>query len=268
MATPSTIQNIQLLDYNANPITPITYLNSIYDQIDESTTLIGKDVFNQWLATIESPSFTGTPTAPTVASSNNSTQLATTAFVRNAITTYGAESIPLADKNTFGKVKIGSGIDVNAGVISVAGTSIATKTTLGVVKIGDNLNITSDGTLSAVGGIGEIPQATESVLGGIKARARNTSTDNTEVKIDTATGILYTPSTSVVIPVASTSSIGGIISNGDASVNSTTGQVSVVSVTANAGTSKAASYKFWQGTAAEYAAISTKDNNTIYYVTD
>lgn len=268
MATPSTIQNIQLLDYNANPITPITYLNSIYDQIDENTTLIGKDVFNQWLATIDSPSFTGTPTAPTVSSSNNSTQLATTAFVRNAITTYGAESIPFADKNTFGKVKIGSGIDVNAGVISVAGTSIATKTTLGVIKVGDNLNITADGTLSATGGgITEIPQATESVLGGIKARPRNSTIDNTEVKIDTTTGILYTPSTSVVIPIAS-SLIGGIISKGDASVNSTTGEVSVVSVTANAGTAKAASYKFWEGTAAEFAAISTKDNNTIYYVTD
>lgn len=38
------------------------------------------------LAQLESPSFTGTPTGPTAGTGTNTTQLATTAFVRNAIT--------------------------------------------------------------------------------------------------------------------------------------------------------------------------------------
>ena len=36
-----------------------------------------------------SPTFTGTPNAPTPATTNNTTQIATTAFVRNAIDAYG-----------------------------------------------------------------------------------------------------------------------------------------------------------------------------------
>lgn len=38
-------------------------------------------------ASINNPSFTGTPTSPTPANNNNSTQVATTAFVRNALAT-------------------------------------------------------------------------------------------------------------------------------------------------------------------------------------
>ena len=39
-------------------------------------------------ATLESPNFTGTPTAPTALSSTNSTQIATTAFVKNVLGSY------------------------------------------------------------------------------------------------------------------------------------------------------------------------------------
>lgn len=46
-------------------------------------------------ALLASPGFTGTPTAPTAASTVNSTQLATTAFVRTQINTVNATNLPI-----------------------------------------------------------------------------------------------------------------------------------------------------------------------------
>lgn len=46
----------------------------------------------------------------------------------------------------------GNDTEIDAGEIPGADVSIATKTTAGIVKVGDNLEITSDGTLSAIGG--------------------------------------------------------------------------------------------------------------------
>lgn len=48
------------------------------------------DITNVGGALLTSPAFTGVPTAPTAPSTTNSTQLATTAFVKNAISTSGA----------------------------------------------------------------------------------------------------------------------------------------------------------------------------------
>ena len=44
-------------------------------------------------AKLESPALTGTPTAPTQSSSDDSTKLATTAFVKTALSSYGAGSV-------------------------------------------------------------------------------------------------------------------------------------------------------------------------------
>lgn len=46
----------------------------------------------------------------------------------------------------------GNETEIDAGIIPNAKVQIASKTTAGIVKVGDNLEITSDGTLSAVGG--------------------------------------------------------------------------------------------------------------------
>lgn len=46
----------------------------------------------------------------------------------------------------------GNDTEIDAGEIPGADVSIATKDKAGIVKVGDNLEITSDGTLSAVGG--------------------------------------------------------------------------------------------------------------------
>ena len=75
---------------------------------------------------------------------------------------------------------------------AVTTSDIATVDKLGIVKPdGATIAITPDGTLSTIGGITEIPQATATALGGIKANEKD-GTDTQEVRIDPATGILYT----------------------------------------------------------------------------
>ena len=55
------------------------------DQTDLQEALDAKDTAIATKANIASPAFTGTPTAPTAVSSTNNAQIATTAFVQNAI---------------------------------------------------------------------------------------------------------------------------------------------------------------------------------------
>jgi hypothetical protein len=61
-------------------------VKAVKDYVDQATlgTALAADLANK--ANIASPAFTGTPTAPTLASSDNSTKLATTAFVQTATT--------------------------------------------------------------------------------------------------------------------------------------------------------------------------------------
>lgn len=73
-------------DHNAivNEITFIkeNYLSASGGAIDSYLT---KDSASALYATISSPTFTGTPLAPTAASGTNTTQIATTAFVRSEV---------------------------------------------------------------------------------------------------------------------------------------------------------------------------------------
>ena len=57
-------------------------------------------------APLESPALTGTPTAPTASNGTNTTQIATTAFVQNAVQGAGGSYIlPVASSTTLGGVK-------------------------------------------------------------------------------------------------------------------------------------------------------------------
>lgn len=113
-------------------------------------------------------------------------------------TLHGAStySLPTASATTLGGIKVGDNltIDDNGVLSSVAEPYTlpqASDTVLGGIKVGENLSITEDGTLSATGGITEIPQANATTLGAVKANAKQ-DTDTQEVRIDTATGLLYT----------------------------------------------------------------------------
>jgi uncharacterized protein (TIGR02145 family) len=74
-------------------------------------------------ATIASPGFTGTPTAPTPAIGNNSTQIATTAFVNTAISTINT---PDADAVTRGKIQLAGDLSGTAALPTIASGAITT----------------------------------------------------------------------------------------------------------------------------------------------
>lgn len=57
---------------------------------------IGDGASNHQLAMVDSPALTGTPTAPTAAGGSNTTQIATTAFVRGEINAITPASIGAA----------------------------------------------------------------------------------------------------------------------------------------------------------------------------
>jgi hypothetical protein len=78
-------------------------------------------------------------------------------------------TLPVASATVFGSVKIGTGINVAAGVISVTPYTlpVATAAVLGGVKQGSNITIAGDGTISATNPYA-LPIATATILGGVK----------------------------------------------------------------------------------------------------
>lgn len=69
-----------------------------------------------------------------------------------------------------GVVKIGTGVSITDGVLSAPVYSLPRANTniLGGIKVGDGLNVESDGTLNANPGAYTLPVATSQVLGGVK----------------------------------------------------------------------------------------------------
>ena len=116
-------------------------------------------------APLASPTFTGVPRAPTAALETNSTQIASTAFVRAALdalnTTPGTAPnyiLPVAAPGVLGGIKPGSGITVAAdGTASVAAPTPpyvlqpATAAILGGLKLGTGLSADANGVVSVVG---------------------------------------------------------------------------------------------------------------------
>jgi hypothetical protein len=116
-------------------------------------------------APIISPTFTGTPTAPTAAAGISTTQLATTAFVNNATSNINASSI----SGTIAVSKGGTGQTTIAGIqtaLGLAGTKVA---------IGQNAGLTNQGSGAvAVGnGTGSSNQGSQSIAIGYVAGYTN-----------------------------------------------------------------------------------------------
>ena len=96
-------------------------------------------------ATIASPSFTGTPTAPTAILGDNTTQIATTAFV----TASTAAATPDASLTIKGKLQLANDLGGTASapvVNSVGGISSATISTLPTLIAANTASITSETT--------------------------------------------------------------------------------------------------------------------------
>jgi hypothetical protein len=119
-------------------------------------------------APIISPTFTGTPTAPTAASGINTTQLATTAFVNNATSNINASSI----SGTVALSQGGTGQATIAGIKSVLGLASSK------VAVGADAGLTtqSSGASAFGGGAGQTNQGAYSVAIGYVAGQTNQGT--------------------------------------------------------------------------------------------
>jgi hypothetical protein len=119
-------------------------------------------------APIISPTFTGTPTAPTAAAGISTTQLATTAFVNNATSNINASSI----SGTVALSQGGTGQTTIAGIKSVLGLASSK------VAIGADAGLTtqSSGASAFGGGAGQTNQGAYSVAIGYVAGQTNQGT--------------------------------------------------------------------------------------------
>lgn len=72
----------------------------------------------------------------------------TTYIIKDKIENQDEDELDIASKTAFGRVKIGEGIEVEDGVISVPSVPYASRSTFGIVKIGEGLNV-DNGVISA-----------------------------------------------------------------------------------------------------------------------
>lgn len=95
-----------------------------------------------------------------------------------------SEELGLAESQEI--EELGNELNTLSGTVTTLQTSKQDKLTAGT-----NITISDDNIISATGSSYTLPQATATALGGIKANEKD-DTDTQEVKIDPATGILYT----------------------------------------------------------------------------
>jgi hypothetical protein len=171
-----------------------------------AVTLQTADVSGVGGALLASPAFTGTPTAPTASSGTNTTQLATTAFVQSAFSTY---TLPVATSSVVGGVKTGANVTIAGdGTISVAAPytlPAATTVALGGVSVGAGLTVNPQGQIAAIVTTPySLPQATTTVLGGVTV----------------GTGLAVSGGNlTLALPAATTSTIGGVIAGSNVNIS-------------------------------------------------
>ena len=113
-----------LLSGDPNKIVKGTEIN---DEFDSLQTAVNSK------ANLSSPTFTGTPLAPTASTGTNTTQVATTAFVATSVSR-------IASLSNFSLVE--SGTDL---LIKYSGTTVAKITSTGALVVKDN--VTAYGTV-------------------------------------------------------------------------------------------------------------------------
>ena len=103
-------------------------------------------------ANIDSPALTGTPTAPTAATSTNTTQIATTAFVQTEAASIAASAVSAGINNPAADIVINS-VEMGSWTIEDNGSTIINIKYNGtnVFKLDSSGNLTVKGNITAYG---------------------------------------------------------------------------------------------------------------------
>ena len=122
--------------------------------------------------------------------------------------------LPAATANSLGGIKVGNGLVINNGVLSVAGSTSwslprATSSTLGGIKVGDSLRISVDGVLNT-----NIPTAGSTTLGLIQLGYDPQDIDEFPLKVNYEGKAYvklegYNPNPEISINPATTTELGG-----------------------------------------------------------
>lgn len=122
--------------------------------------------------------------------------------------------LPAATANSLGGIKVGNGLVINNGVLSVAGSTSwslprATSSTLGGIKVGDSLRISVDGVLNT-----NIPIANSTTLGLIQLGYDPQDIDEFPLKVNYEGKAYvklegYNPNPEISINPATTAELGG-----------------------------------------------------------
>jgi hypothetical protein len=209
-------------------------------------------------AALASPALSGTPTAPTAAAATNTTQIATTAFVRTEVANLVA-SAPEA-LNTLDE--LAAALGDNANFATTTATSIGLKapianpTFTGTVTIPTGASITAP-TITGAGAIAGVftgnltgnvtgNAATASKATNVDVSANNTTNETTYITfvdaatgtkgIETDTALTYNPSTNVLTAETFAGSLtGNVTGNVTGSSGSTTGNAATATNVAYSG---------------------------------
>jgi hypothetical protein len=227
--TASITANTNSIASNASNITSLqtsvasntASITSLETKVAANTTSITANTNDIALrATIASPSFTGTPTAPTAAAGTSTTQIATTAFVASVV---GGSATPDADANTKGKIQLTNDLGGTAAtptVNSVGGVSSSTIASLPTSVASNTSSITSLQT-SVASNTASITSNTNSIAtnaSNIATNAANITTNTTNIASNTSS--ITNLQTSVASNTASITSLETRVTANTASITS------------------------------------------------
>ena len=139
--------------YTQNGTGDWIYIGNLRGSVDTS----------KW-ASINSPNFTGVPTAPTPSTTNNSTQIATTEFVRDAIEQFGEDNIDLRryaplESPIFTGIPTAPTADINTNNTQIATTEFVVKKLKQVffgINMSSKIEVSAGRAVGSHGSIGDI----------------------------------------------------------------------------------------------------------------
>ena len=197
-------------------ITANTIIGNISGSVERSSMDALGNVINETYAPINSPSFTGIPTAPTAEAGDNSTQIATTEYVDGAVNTVVSELISSAPDALNTLNELAAALNNDANFATTVTNSLADKLDIDSSNYIKNLSV-SGTTLTITRGNDEVSILTtqDTTYGDATTSESGLMSSSDKDKLDN----IETNAHNYILPEATTSSLGGVIVGNGLSVS-------------------------------------------------